>query len=870
MAGAVLTGPAGTGTRALDGGGPARRAMMRWAWRLFRHEWRQQLLILALVVVAVGAIFVGGAVAVNTPSPSNSSFGTATDAAVFQIPAPHMAAEVASIEHRFGRVDIIENQQFRVPGSIDTYDLRSQDPHGAFGGPMLSLVSGRYPAGAGEVAVTSGVASDFRLSVGDNWTVGGVTRRVVGIVENPQSLLDAFALVTPGQVTAPTSVTVLFDAPGIDAASIGPNVTTPALVAQSNPLNPVTILLALTTLGMLLIGLVSIGGFTVLAQRRLRAIGMIGSLGATDRHIRLVVRANGAVVGIVGAVLGFVLGMGVWLVYRPHLEQSAHHLIGTLALPWQVIFPGMALAVVATYLAATRPARSVTRMPIVAALSGRPAPPKDVHRSAIPGALVLVVAFLLMTLSGEGTGGNSGPAEIELVLGFVALTVGIILFAPMFISAFSRVGSWAPVAVRLALRDLARYRSRSGSALSAISLGVMIAAVISVVAAARYGNSLDYAGPNLAPNQLLVYANIAPPPGSVKVGPNGAGGPTGQTGPGTTSPPPSLAAQANSTRAIATALGATGMVELDTVNAGLNHAATGRNWNGPLYVATPQLLRLLGIPPSAVNPSALVLTMRPGIAGMSQMQLLYDNSGSQGGGVVGKGGGGPQHCSHAGGDASTCWPCPPGSCIANPAIQYLPALPSGTSAPNSLITEHAVQQLHLQASTAVAGWFVVTPHALTGPQIYNADQIATRGQVSVETKSDAPSSAEVINWATVFGIALSLTILAMTIGLIRSETAGDLRTLTAAGAGSFTRRMLTGATAGGLALLGAVLGTAAAYVAAIGWFRSNTLNGGVGALSNMPISNLLVVLIGMPVMATVVGWLIAGRQPPAINLRPLE
>ena len=34
----------------------------------------------------------------------------------------------------------------------------------------------------------------------------------------------------------------------------------------------------------------------------------------------------------------------------------------------------------------------------------------------------------------------------------------------------------------------------------------------------------------------------------------------------------------------------------------------------------------------------------------------------------------------------------------------------------------------------------------------------------------------------------------MTVGLIRSETAGDLRTLTATGAGARTRRALTGVT----------------------------------------------------------------------------
>ena len=32
-----------------DGGLVARRAVSRWAWRLFKREWRQQLLILALI-----------------------------------------------------------------------------------------------------------------------------------------------------------------------------------------------------------------------------------------------------------------------------------------------------------------------------------------------------------------------------------------------------------------------------------------------------------------------------------------------------------------------------------------------------------------------------------------------------------------------------------------------------------------------------------------------------------------------------------------------------------------------------------------------------------------------------------------------------
>ena len=224
---------------------------------------------------------------------------------------------------------------------------------------------------------------------------------------------------------------------------------TPASVAQSNPLNPETISLAALVLGMLLIALVSVGGFTVLAQRRLRSIGMLESNGATDRHVRLVVRANGTVVGLVGAAGGLVLGLVVWLAYRPSLEQSAHHVIGTFALPWIIVAAAMVLAVVATFFAASRPARAITRVPVVAALSGRPAPPRQIHRSAIPGIAFLVVAFLLLGYSGSTDSGNGSGGAPELVFGIVLLIPGLILLAPFFLTLSARLVRRAPIAVRL-------------------------------------------------------------------------------------------------------------------------------------------------------------------------------------------------------------------------------------------------------------------------------------------------------------------------------------------------------------------------------------------------------------------------------------
>jgi putative ABC transport system permease protein len=816
-----------------NGGVPARRAVTRWAWRMFRREWRQQLLVLALIVVAVAATFIGAAVATDTPPPANAGFGTAQDIATFQAPDPHLAAQIASLRHRFGRVDVIENQTVAIPGSIDTYNLRAQDPHGAFGQPMLSLVAGHYPAGPGQVAVTSGVASVLKLSIGDLWHQGGTARRVVGIVENPQSLLDEFALVVPGQVSSPTQVTVLFDARGAGRASLGPNVQTRSSVSSGNGFNPETIVLGLATVGMLLIALVAVGGFTVLAQRRLRSIGMLGALGATDKNIRLAVRANGVVVGVVGALAGAVLGLAGWLAYRPRLQSSAHHVIGEFQLPWIVIGPAMALAVVATYFAASRPARSITRVPIVTALSGRPAPPKQVHRSAVPGVALLVIGGFLLSYSGSSGNGGGAP---ELVFGLIAIIAAVILLSPLFLAMLATLGRRAPVAMRLALRDLARYRARSGSALAAISLGVLIAVLVCVLSAGRYGNVLDYAGPNLASNQLIVYMSNAPAYASNK---SVTGG--------------SLQSLVIRARGIAAALGSRDVIQLESTSASLQHAAAGRSWSGPVYVATPQLLRAFGINASAVDPTADILTMRPGLSGISHMQLVYGNYFQ---GNSGPRGGGPG-----------AYPCPKNECLANPVIQEVGALPAGTSAPNTVITEHAIHEFGLH--TSPSGWLIQTPHPPTAAQITNARLTAAAAGSSIETKSSAPSSAEITNWATVFGILLALGILAMSVGLIRSETASDLRTLTATGAGSSTRRTLTAVTAGALGLLGAVLGTAAAYVAAIAYSWDNPLDG-LSELSSVPTANLLIILVGMPLVAAAAGWLLAGREPPAIGHQPIE
>ncbi len=54
-----------TDNRPPDGGAPARRAVIRWSWRLVRREWRQQFFIFALRMSRLMWVFGDGPTAVQ-------------------------------------------------------------------------------------------------------------------------------------------------------------------------------------------------------------------------------------------------------------------------------------------------------------------------------------------------------------------------------------------------------------------------------------------------------------------------------------------------------------------------------------------------------------------------------------------------------------------------------------------------------------------------------------------------------------------------------------------------------------------------------------------------------------------------------------
>ena len=212
-------------------------------------------------------------------------------------------------------------------------------------------------------------------------------------------------------------------------------------------------------------------------------------------------------------------------------------------------------------------------------------------------------------------------------------------------------------------------------------------------------------------------------------------------------------------------------------------AADSRKSSARSYVATPELLAHYGIDPATVDPATDLLTVHTGAVSSQTSRRRPD-------------------------------PNAPAT-----KVQHVD-LPRYGEAPNSLITEAAMTR-HGWVPMRAA-WLVESPDALTSAQVSAARAAAADAGLTIDVRADQDGLAALRTGATTAGVVLAIAIVMMAIGLLRGESARDLQTLTATGAAGRTRRALTAATAGTLALLGVVLGMAGVYIALVASFHASS------------------------------------------------
>lgn len=811
-----------------DGGLPARRAVVRWSWRLFRREWRQQVLVLVLITLAVAATVAGASAAYNMASTGDAWFGTANHRLVVDdadADAGAVEVEVEAIEEWFDTTERISTASVGVPGSAERLRIRMQDPSGPYGSPMLDLSDGRYPDADDEVAITDDLAETFGADVGDTVDLDDRLWTVVGLVENPEDLEDEFALVAPSATIPLDTVEVLVDATEDEIRARPQSGSTAESFIDVRDQGPsekgtaALVVYLVATIVLLLVALVAAAGFVVMAQRRQRQIGLLAATGATDRHLRLVMVANGAAVGAVAALVGTGAGLLAWIALAPAVEPVAARRIERFDVPWWLIAAGMLLAVATATAASWWPARAVARMPVTAALSERPPPPRPAHRSAaLAAALLALGTGAIWWADPNRTTRDAQPLkDIVMMAGVVAIAFGVLLLGPIALRAVGRAARRLPVMGRLALRDLARFQARSGMALGAVSLAMGIPIAIVITSAASEASADEG---NLSGRDLLLRIHGAEQDMVDDV------------------PAAEVETMATQVDTLARGLADAAVVPLEMAiepeSAPIpgfgdrrQAVAVGIPRDGDTlqdvvtFVATPELLDHLGVQPSAVDPGLDVLTVRTEPLAFVTM-------------------------------ASRTEP----ETVTRRARLDVPAYSSGAT---TLVTPEAVARRGWD--TVPAGWLVTAPSPLTSEQVREARELAAGAGVTVEARND-DSTASLRLGAIVAGALVALAVVAMTVGLVRSEVAGDLRTLTATGATGVMRRGLTAWTAGALALLGVALGAVGAYLAlASGYARE------LGVLGDVPIGELAALAAGVPLLAAGAGWALGGREPSSL-VRP--
>lgn len=280
-------------------------------------------------------------------------------------------------------------------------------------------------------------------------------------------------------------------------------------VAREFP-EQVMLVVILGGFGLLVTGLVTAAAFAVSAQRRRHELALLAATGAEPRHLRRSVIASAFILGILGATAGLSVGLAVAAALLPRLEDWTGLAVDGLAVSVAVLVTMAAVGVGTAVAASWLTARAAGRTPVAAALTGRRPPRTSSTRLLIAGlattALGIAAATVAMALAGDS--GNEVLAGVGLSLGAGLVMVGLGALSPWLVErAAGWFGASLPVGIRLALRDTARFRSRTAPIVIAIVAGLGISVAV--------GTTLDMIErsigstyrPLLSDDQLLVDGN---------------------------------------------------------------------------------------------------------------------------------------------------------------------------------------------------------------------------------------------------------------------------------------------------------------------------------------------------------------------------
>jgi putative ABC transport system permease protein len=413
----------------------------------------------------------------------------------------------------------------------------------AWGDPLaaglLTLREGRLAGAAGEVTLSPTLAERLGAGIGDEVRQqDGRTARVVGIASEPSCRSCQLAAGPPGWTgavptdgVAPDHLVDLPDGTVVDRAlqeALGergvfllprdallhPNRWADPGVDDGGDPTTIAVIVLVAGIGMLEVVLLAGAAFAVAARRQVRDSALVLSNGGRRTDVRRILLAQGAVLGVLGSVTGLALGvLAVLAAWGPLQRLTNQDFGGLVVSPRDLVITGL-VGVAAGVAAAVVPAASAARVPVVAALAGRYGSPSATRvrvsaAAAVAAAGGLVAAGLIAGAwaAARRTGTGSVLYPIGMLAGFGTTMVALTVLAPSLVGLTGRFAGRLPLTGRLALRDAARHRHRTGPAVGAVMVAVAGSVAVAFAIASYDARDREQYRPSLPAGWASVYLN---------------------------------------------------------------------------------------------------------------------------------------------------------------------------------------------------------------------------------------------------------------------------------------------------------------------------------------------------------------------------
>ncbi|MGW7682389.1 FtsX-like permease family protein [Kribbella sp. NPDC054772] len=459
----------------------------------------------------------GGQITYGEPSPADGEDKAVRTPATFD-PRP-LLPPGAKLARQFAESGPIEvrGQDGKTSVTLVTGDGSNPLTEGT-----VKLDKGRLPATANEVAISPSLADKVGLS-GPNGTLvsdSGKSYTVVGIARmlTTQSTRTVFATpdTTLHETDPASTVQYLVDLPdSVDADQLGaqlidqglyllPRATIvdppPDPLTQPSAVGAYAAMALVIGFGVLEIVLLAGTAFAVGARRQTRELGLVMAAGGTPRDVRRIVTMQGLFAGLVGVAGGLLVASIAVFSAKPLWERMTDTIFTAWQVPWGTVIGIAVLGLGAGLAAAVVPAISAGRQAPLAALAGRFTVTAKAARIRIATVVLLIAGLFCVFLGstligvalkdarqssqlGEQASVTPTGAIALVLLGITATIAALVWMLPSLVAKTAGLARVLPLSGRMAMRDAARHRHRTGPATAAIMMAVAGTAAVSFAAA---------------------------------------------------------------------------------------------------------------------------------------------------------------------------------------------------------------------------------------------------------------------------------------------------------------------------------------------------------------------------------------------------